>query len=52
MKNDSGRPRKVRIKHGGRRHPKSGRPSWTRKDNYGKRGGQRVWFEIQRDLAA
>jgi len=35
MKNNSGRPRKVRIKHGGRRHPKSGRPNWNRKEHRG-----------------
>ncbi len=34
MKRNAGRPRNVRIKHGGRRHPKSGRPAWTRKERF------------------
>ncbi len=32
MQNNSGRPRKVRIKHGGRRH---NRNSWNRKEHRG-----------------
>ena len=34
MKRNSGRPRNVRIKHGGKRHNQSGRPNWNRKDRF------------------
>ncbi|HUU21975.1 MAG TPA: hypothetical protein VM389_05510 [Phycisphaerae bacterium] len=52
MKNDSGRPRKVRHVGPGGKAPRCGICTWGRKSNKRKRERQRVRREIQRALAA